>query len=77
VIGEWLALGTAGLGFAGAWLAFLQSRQNKGKIAEVHVLVNSQLSAVLARAALLTLTLEEAGVEVPPDVKEPPPAGGQ
>jgi hypothetical protein len=37
------------------------------KIAEVHVLVNSQLHQVLMRVTQLTGTLHAAGVDVPAD----------
>jgi hypothetical protein len=36
------------------------------KVQEVHVLVNSQLSAVVARVTQLTDTLKHAEVDVPP-----------
>jgi hypothetical protein len=45
--------------------AFAQGRQNARKITEIHVLVNSQLTAVIARVAQLRGTLEDAGVDVP------------
>jgi light-regulated signal transduction histidine kinase (bacteriophytochrome) len=44
---------------------FRLTRTNK-KIQEVHVLVNSQLSTVLARVTQLTATLEKSDTEVPP-----------
>lgn len=56
--------------FAGIVLTFLSSVvgfwQTRRKIREVHVLVNSQLHAVLDRVTQLTGTLHEAGVAVPP-----------
>lgn len=42
------------------------------KVQQVHVLVNSQLSTVLARVTQLTGSLEKAGVEVPPKPEAAP-----
>jgi hypothetical protein len=50
---------------------WLKGRQNADKIAEVHVLVNAQLSAVVSRVAQLVSTLEHAGVPMPPIEGEP------
>lgn len=60
---QWLALAGVVLTFAAVVIAFLQLRR---KVAEVHVLVNSQLSTVLQRVAQLTAALEKAEIEVPP-----------
>lgn len=60
---QWLALAGVVLTFAAVVIAFLQLRR---KVAEVHVLVNSQLTAVLQRVAQLTAALENAEIEVPP-----------
>jgi DNA anti-recombination protein RmuC len=73
---NWIILATAVLGFLSAALAALQGRQNKAKIAEVHVLVNSQFRAVLDRVAQLTGTLEQAGVAVPEAGHDVPPLPG-
>lgn len=51
--------------FATTLVGFLQSLRNSRKISEVHVLVNSQLAAVLARVTQLTGTLTDAGLDVP------------
>lgn len=51
--------------FATTLVGFLQSLRNSRKISEVHVLVNSQLAAVLARVTQLTGTLTDAGMDVP------------
>ena len=59
------------LTFATALLGFLQSRRNTARIGEVHVLVNSQLHAVLDRVEQLKGTLTAAGIDVP---DKPPPA---
>lgn len=53
------------LTFATTVVGFLQSLRNTRKISEVHVLVNSQLAAVLARVTQLTGTLTDAGMDVP------------
>jgi hypothetical protein len=60
------------LTFATALLGWMKSRQNAAKletqtekIAEVHVLVNAQLSAVVARVDQLVSTLRAADVPVP------------
>lgn len=60
---QWLALAGVVLTFAAVVIAFLQLRR---KVAEVHVLVNSQLSTVLQRVVQLTAALENAEIEVPP-----------
>lgn len=59
---NWLALGGVVLTFLTALLGFWRLLR---KVAEVHVLVNSQLKTVLDRVSQLTGTLEEAGVDVP------------
>lgn len=61
---QWLALSGVILTFATVVTGFLQLRR---KVAEVHVLVNSQLSTVLQRVAQLTSALEHAEIEVPPE----------
>jgi hypothetical protein len=60
----WELVGT-GLTLAGVIIGYAQTRR---KVAEIHVLVNSQLHEVLDRVTQLTVTLEDAGVAVP----EPP-----
>lgn len=42
----------------------------RGKLAEIHVLVNSKLTAWIDRAAQLVTALEKAGVAVPPGPAE-------
>jgi hypothetical protein len=61
---SWIVLAGVVLTFGGSVLGYLGTRR---KIAEVHVLVNSQLAAVVERVAQLTATLEQAGVAVPPE----------
>lgn len=75
---------TAVLTFIGLVLAVAVSAatlyrliRTDGKLDEVHVLVNSQLAAVLARVAQLTLTIEKADIEVPPEPPPPPVSGGR
>lgn len=58
------------LGFITALLGLGARR----RIQEVHVLVNKQLSDVLARVAQLTAVLHAGGLDVPP---APPPGGGE
>jgi hypothetical protein len=62
-----IGLAVAVLTFVTAALGFLQGRQNKTKISEVHVLVNAQMRTVLDRVTQLTGALEHAGVDVPPE----------
>jgi 1-aminocyclopropane-1-carboxylate deaminase/D-cysteine desulfhydrase-like pyridoxal-dependent ACC family enzyme len=57
----WELVGT-GLTLAGVIIGYAQTRR---KVAEIHVLVNSQLHEVLDRVTQLTVTLEDAGVPVP------------
>jgi hypothetical protein len=64
---DYLVLAGVILTFLTALTGWLKSRQNGEKIAEVHVLVNAQLTAVVARVGQLVATLETAGVPVPPD----------
>jgi hypothetical protein len=68
------------LTFLTALLGWLKSRQNAAKltvqtekIAEVHVLVNAQLTAVVDRVSQLVATMKAAGVAVP----DPPDKTGQ
>lgn len=58
------------MGFASAVIGLLNQRKIKATAAtvqEVHVLVNSQLQAVVARVTQLVDALEHAGVAVPPN----------
>ena len=72
---QWLVLAGIVITFATSLVGLWQTRTNQRKIGEVHVLVNSQLHAVLDRVAQLTETLTEAGVDVP-DAGAGGPAGG-
>lgn len=58
---------------ATAYAALRKSRQNNTALQEIHVLVNSRLTAVLERVDQLTKTLEHAGIVVPidPSTKTP------
>lgn len=60
-------IGVAGA-LAAAVLSFLQSRQNKGKIQEVHVMINRQRDVMIRRNRLLASTLRANNIDVPPDV---------
>jgi hypothetical protein len=78
---EWLVLAVAVLTFGSSMLGYLQSRDNKRKIAEVHVLADGNLSKVTKlweaqqkRSAQLGEALAGAGVTVPETPE--PPAGG-
>lgn len=57
-----------------AVIAAAVSWLNHRRIAEVHVLVNSQLASVLARVDQLTGALTDAGADVPDPPAVPPPA---
>jgi hypothetical protein len=65
-----VGLATAALGFVSATLGAVVSIRNGRKSDEIHVLVNSQLTAVIDRVAQLTAALDSAGVPVP-DVIDP------
>ena len=67
---SWLVLAGVVVTFLTSVTGFLASIGNRRKIAEVHVLVNSQLNTVLSRVAQLTGTLESAGIDVPPQPDE-------
>jgi hypothetical protein len=60
---QWLVFAGILVTFLTSVVGFLSTRR---KVAEVHVLVNSQLHDVLDRVAQLTGALEHAGVDVPP-----------
>jgi hypothetical protein len=62
---NWYALAGIILTFLTALLGWLKSRKNGKQIAEVHILVNSQLTTVIARAAQLVTVLEDNNVPVP------------
>jgi hypothetical protein len=62
---RWVILAGVILTFATAVVGAWQTWLNRQKIQEVHVLVNSQLSAVVARVDQLTKKLRDAGVDVP------------
>lgn len=67
-LGSILTLATEIVGLAGGVLAFLKVR---GKVAEVHGLVDTELSAALTRIRQLADALQAAGVEIPPDPAGP------
>lgn len=54
------------LTFLTALLGYLQSRRNHAQISQVHVLVNSQMTAATARVVQLAGMLRDAGISVPP-----------
>lgn len=57
------------LGFVTAVLGWLNQRKighTAGAVQEVHLLVNQQLSDVLARVAQLTEVMHAGGLDVPP-----------
>jgi hypothetical protein len=68
---NWAVLIPAILAFLAAATAALQAYQSKSRIAEVHVLVNSQMTTVLNRVTQLTDALTKAGVAVPPEPGAP------
>jgi hypothetical protein len=74
---SYLVLAGVVLTFLTALVSWLSTRGKAKKIAtsigEVHVLVNAQLTAVVARVDQLVTTLKTAGVPVP----EPPDKTGQ
>jgi len=53
-----------------AWMAVRKGKKNEKAIEQVHVIVNSRMSAVLARVEQLTGALEESDTEVPADPHE-------
>ena len=63
---NWIVLAGVALTFATACVGLAGTLRNQRQITQVHVLVNSQLHAVLDRVSQLTATLEQAGVDVPP-----------
>jgi hypothetical protein len=75
MIAPYFVLAGVVLTFITALLAFFTARQGKAKVTEVagtvqevHVLVNSQLQAVVARVTQLITAMEKAGVAVPPNM---------
>ena len=72
---RWFVLAGLVLTFLTTFVGFLQSRRNAAKISEVHVLVNSQLHAVLDRVEQLKGTLVGAGIDVPDDPRGHNPVG--
>lgn len=60
---NWITLTGVILTFLAAVFGYLQTRR---KIAEVHVLVNSQLHDVIDRVSQLTKTLDDHGIDLPP-----------
>lgn len=65
-LSAFIALVIALVTLATAVLVFMQNRQQKKKIEEVHVLVNSRLEEVVKRVGVLTDLLESKGIEIPP-----------
>jgi hypothetical protein len=64
---NWVTLSAVVMTFLTAVIGLVAGLGNRRKIAEVHVLVNSQLTDKIERVAQLTITLEKAGVDVPPE----------
>jgi hypothetical protein len=62
---NWLVLAGVLVTFVTAVIGLWQTLQNQRKIAEVHVLVNSQLKRVLNRVDQLRGALQDADVDVP------------
>ena len=58
---------TALVVLATAVLGFIQTRNVKKQLTEVHVLVNSRLTSVLERVEQLSQRLDEEGIEIPPE----------
>jgi hypothetical protein len=54
------------LAIAVSAVTLYQLLQTGRKVEEIHVLVNSRLTAVLTRVTELTGALDNAGVEIPP-----------
>jgi hypothetical protein len=65
LVGIILTFATSVLGFLAARDARKKVGVVDGKVAEVHVLVNQQLTDVVTRVSQLTSTLEAAGVAIP------------
>lgn len=68
-----LALIVGIITLATAAVGAYQGHGNKAKIAEVHVLVNGQMSDMVTRVRQLVTALETAGVAVPPPPPPSPP----
>jgi hypothetical protein len=66
------------IGIAGACLTallgFLQSRQNKNRIQDVHVMVNRQRDVMIKRNRLLAATLRAHDIDVPAEVDSQEPS---
>ena len=62
-----LALGAGALAFVTALVTLLVSIQNSRRIEQVHVIVNSRMTAVLERVGQLTAALEGSDTAVPID----------
>jgi hypothetical protein len=62
----WIDLVSGILVFLTAGFAAWQSYLNKGKIQEVHTLVNSNLTTVMNRVDQLTRLLTASNIPVPP-----------
>jgi hypothetical protein len=73
---NWLVLAGIVVTFCTSLAGAAAAWGNRRKIAEVHVLVNSQLHAVLDRVAQLTGALEQAGAPVPEAGHDVPPLPG-
>lgn len=78
LVGAYAAAVVAVIGAVFSGLALLQASRAKtgvdtvkADVQQVHVLVNSQLTAVVGRVAQLTETLSAAGVEIPPEPPAP------
>jgi hypothetical protein len=69
MIVEYFALATALITFITAIIGYFALR---GKMTEIHVLVNSRLSWVVARVTQLTDVLNDHGIAIPDDPNDPP-----
>jgi hypothetical protein len=63
----WITLATVLIGFI---TAIIGVRHGNDKLNQIHILVNSRLTAVVNRVAQLIVVLKEHGIDVPDDPDE-------
>jgi hypothetical protein len=71
-VDTWITRAVIILGFLTAVITLWQLIRVKGKQEEIHVLVNSRLSAVVDRVAQLISVLKIHGIEIPDDPDNTP-----
>jgi hypothetical protein len=67
IVTDYIILVTAVLSLAAAAIGTVRSFHNSRQIQEVHLVMNSRMTAALSRIEQLGEALQKSGVTIPPD----------